>query len=191
MNDTIHLDIICAGFGGQGIMVLGKVLAEAGMLDGKHVTWMPSYGAEVRGGTAHASVKISEEPIASPFVSSANIAIIMNGPSLDKFEKKISVGGLLILNTSMAEREPQRKDIDIIKSPLTDEAIKLGNIRVANVIAAGIFIAKKQVFSKDTMIKVIKKMAEGREKIIPVNIKALERGMEIGSEIASPLRGSQ
>ena len=178
--NNINESVICSGFGGQGIMVLGKVLAEAGMLSGVNVTWIPSYGAEVRGGTAHSSIRISSEPIASPFISSADTAIIMNGPSLDKFENKISSDGLLILNTSMAERNPVRKDLDIIDVPLTDEAIKLGNIRVANIIAAGIFIAKKNIFSKDIMIKTIEKMAGKRKELIPINIKALERGMEIG-----------
>ncbi len=176
---TINETIICAGFGGQGIMVLGKVLANAGMARDLHVTWLPSYGAEVRGGTAHSMVRISSEEIASPVVSKADTAIIMNGPSLDKFEDRIVPGGFLILNTSMVGREVRRDDIEVIKAPLTEDAIKLGNVRVANMIAAGIFAAKKGIFNKEVLVNVMKKMATGREEIIPANIKAVERGMEI------------
>jgi 2-oxoglutarate ferredoxin oxidoreductase subunit gamma len=173
----INEAIICAGFGGQGIMVLGRVLANAGMARDLYVTWLPSYGAEVRGGTAHSVVRISSRPIASPVVSGADTAIIMNEPSLDKFESKITAGGLLILNTSMAKRKVSRDDIDVVGAPLTDEAIKLGNVRVANMIAAGIFAAKKKIFDKDVLVNVIEKMATGREELIPVNVKAVEKGI--------------
>ncbi len=176
----VNESILCAGFGGQGIMVLGKVLAEAGMMKDLNVTWLPSYGAEVRGGTAHAIVRISTDAIASPDASRADSAIIMNGPSLDKFENKIAEGGLLILNTSMSGRTTSRKDIDVVEAPLTGEAIKLGNIRVANMIAVGIYAAKKDLFDKKVLVKVIEKMAEGREHLIPVNVKAIEKGMAIG-----------
>lgn len=169
--------IICAGFGGQGIMTLGKVLANAGMARDLYVTWFPSYGAEVRGGTAHAMVRLSSEPIGSPIVSAASTAIIMNGPSLEKFENKIDEGGFLILNTSMTKRTLNRKDIVVMEAPLTDEAIALGNVRVANMIAAGIFAAKKGIFGKEVLVKVVEQMAVGREQLIPVNIRAVERGI--------------
>jgi 2-oxoglutarate ferredoxin oxidoreductase subunit gamma len=172
--------IICAGFGGQGIMVMGKVLANAGMKKGYNVTWMPSYGAEVRGGTAYSMVKISSEEVASPVVSSADTAFIMNDPSLDKFEKKIKKEGLLILNASMVKEEAKRKDIDILKVPLTDEAIKLGNVKIANMIAIGVYIANKELFDKKLLKEVIKEMAMGREDLISINIAALEKGIEIG-----------
>ena len=177
---NINESIICAGFGGQGIMLLGKVLASAGMARGLHVTWMPSYGAEVRGGTAHCMVRIDSEQVATPIVSRTNTAIIMNGPSLDKFEPKVISRGLLILNTSLTDRRPGRDDIDVIEAPLTDEAIKLGNVRVANMIAAGVFTSKKQMFNKDMMVEVVKQIGKGYEELISVNIKALERGIEIG-----------
>jgi len=147
-----------------------------------HVTWMPSYGAEVRGGTAHCMVRIESEPIASPIISNTDAAIIMNGPSLDKFEPKVNPGGLLILNASMAIRKPERKDIDIVETPLTEEAIKIGNVRVANMIAAGIFAAKKKIFDRDMMVKVIEEIGRGYKELIPVNIKALECGIEIGGK---------
>ncbi len=160
-------------------MVLGKLLANAGMEKGLHVTWLPSYGAEVRGGTAHTAIRVSSEPIGSPVVSLADTAIIMNDPSLDKFEKRIRPGGLLILNTSMARRQKRRKDIDIIEAPLSDEAMKLGNLKVANVIAAGIFISRKKIFSKYILTSVINKMGAGKKDLIAINIKAVEKGIEI------------
>ena len=173
-------EIICAGFGGQGIMVLGKVLAAAGMEKGYNVTWMPSYGAEVRGGTAHSMVKIGSEQIASPIVVDVDTAFIMNEPSLDKFEKRIKQKGLLILNTSIIKRTPKRKDLNVIKARLTDEAIALGNVRVANMIAVGIYIARKKIFDKKMLFSVIETMAAGRKDLIPVNKKAIEKGREIG-----------
>jgi 2-oxoglutarate ferredoxin oxidoreductase subunit gamma len=150
---TVKEAIICAGFGGQGVMVLGKFLANNAMRSGFHITWLPSYGAEVRGGTAH---------------------------SLKKFENRLIPGGLLILNTSMCDEEPARKDIEIIKAPLTEEAIKLGNVKVANMIAAGIYFEKTGIFDQSVVSEVIKEMAKGRTNIIPANEKAIESGKEIG-----------
>ena len=163
-------------------MVLGKVLAHAGMMENLNITWIPSYGVEVRGGTAHVMVRISSEHIGNPIVMLTDTAIIMNDPSLDKFENKIKPGGLMILNTSMAKRVSGRTDIETVGLPLTDEAIKLGNVRVANIIAAGIFVAKKKICTKEVMIDVIKEMAGEREHLVPINIKALELGMEMADD---------
>jgi 2-oxoglutarate ferredoxin oxidoreductase subunit gamma len=183
MVNRLNVDesIICAGFGGQGIMLLGKVLATTGMQAGLQVTWVPSYGAEVRGGTAHSDIRISSKPIADPLVFMASSAIIMNEPSLDKFESKIQPGGLVILNTSMIKRKIKRNDIDVLEAPLTDEAIKLGNVRVANMIAAGIYVEKKKILSPEALIQAIQKMAEtaGTASRIPINIKAVEKGIQI------------
>jgi 2-oxoglutarate ferredoxin oxidoreductase subunit gamma len=180
----IEESIINAGFGGQGVMVLGKFFATCGMLCGLEVTWLPSYGAEVRGGTAHSFVKISSDKIANPVVFTPDAAIFMNGPSLDKFEQSIRPGGLLILNSSMSTQGVKRNDIDVVKAPLTDEAISLGNVRIANIIAAGIYAAKKRIFEEPLMENVIGKMLAGREDLITVNIKALKKGMEIGRKSA-------
>ena len=163
-------------------MVLGKVLANAGMQKGYNITWMPSYGAEVRGGTAHCMVKISSEKIASPVVSQADTGFIMSAPSLDKFEKRIKEGGTIIVNTSMINRDVKRKDLEVVKVPFTDEAIKLGNVKVANIIAVGVYLAKKELFDKDFLAGVIKTMAMGREDLVSINIKALEKGIELGTE---------
>lgn len=178
----VNESIICAGFGGQGVMVLGKYLANVGMAAGYNVTWLPSYGAEVRGGTAHAYVRISSDNIANPAISSPSAAIIMNGPSRDKFEGRVSKDGLLILNSSMCDIEKSRNDLDVVCASLTDEAIKLGNVRVANIIGASIYAARKKIFPKDILLDTIEIMAGKRKEIIPVNIKAIERGWELGSK---------
>jgi len=180
--DNVNELIVCAGFGGQGIMTLGKVLATAGMTAGYYVTWMPSYGAEVRGGTANAKVCISSDPVAAPAFLKGTTAFIMNGPSLDKFENKVISGGLIIVNSSMIKRKVDRKDIEIVEAPLTDEAIQIGNVKVANIVAAGIYITKKKLLSKDVMEKAINTMAKGREELIAINLKALDRGIEIGKK---------
>jgi len=176
----INESIISAGFGGQGVMVLGRFFATAGMDSGLEVTWLPSYGAEVRGGTAHSFVRMSSSHIANPVVLLADSAVIMNEPSLDKFEHRIKPGGLLILNSSMSSRSVRRDDIDAVEVPLTEEAISLGNVRVANIIAAGVYTGKKGIFKRALLESVIEKMLGGRKDLISINIKALERGMEIG-----------
>ncbi|NQT90937.1 MAG: 2-oxoacid:acceptor oxidoreductase family protein, partial [Candidatus Omnitrophica bacterium] len=136
-------DIICAGFGGQGIMLLGKFIAFGAMKKGFNVSWMPSYGAEVRGGTAHSMVVVSDEEVASPVVISCDTAIVMNGPSLDKFLPRIRPKGTLILNSSLIDDGIKKKGVTIIEAPMTDIAIKLGNVRAANVVALGQFMKKK------------------------------------------------
>ncbi|MBU0571701.1 MAG: 2-oxoacid:acceptor oxidoreductase family protein [Candidatus Omnitrophica bacterium] len=180
--DKVNESIISAGFGGQGVMVLGKFFAIAGMLHEFKVTWLPSYGAEVRGGTAHSYVRISSNTIANPAVFNPDTAIVMNAPSLDKFEKRVKSGGLLILNSSMAVGKPKRNDIKIIEAPLTDEAIKIGNVKIANIITAGIYASRKRIFEKDILKNVIKTMLRTREELVSVNLRALELGMEIGKE---------
>jgi 2-oxoglutarate ferredoxin oxidoreductase subunit gamma len=180
----INESILCAGFGGQGIMLLGKVLASTGMEEGLNVTWVPSYGAEVRGGTAYSTIRISSRPVSDPIVENASTGIIMNEPSLDKFEKMIQPGGFLIVNTSMTARSPKRKDLDVLELPLTDEALRLGNVRVANMIAAGVYAARKKVLKVDVLARTIKKMAEaaGTASRIPINVKAVERGAELACQ---------
>jgi 2-oxoglutarate ferredoxin oxidoreductase subunit gamma len=179
MNDELKETIICAGFGGQGIMVMGKVLANAGMNEGYHVTWLPSYGAEVRGGTAHAVVRISSRQIASPGVYEAGTGIMMNSPSLEKFGNRVKKGGLLIVNTSLVNADPGRSDVDIVAARFTEEAEALGNIKVANMIAVGAYARRKGILEKDSLVAVIEEMAAERKNLISINVKALERGMEL------------
>lgn len=172
----INEQIICAGFGGQGIMLMGKLLAQIGMSQGYRVTWLPSYGAEVRGGTAHSMVHISTEEIASPTISKPTTSIVMNKPSLIKFEDRVKKGGLLIVNTSMAEEVPEKKDVKIVKLPLTKLASELGNVKVANMIAVGAFIKVKKIFPLESALEGLDKVLVSKEGIISVNKKAVELG---------------
>jgi 2-oxoglutarate ferredoxin oxidoreductase subunit gamma len=174
----MHEQIICAGFGGQGIMLMGKVLAEAGMREGYNVTWLPSYGAEVRGGTAHSMVHISREKIASPTVSTPTACIVMNKPSLTKFMNKIKKGGLLIANTSMVDKILERKAIRIAGLPLTALASELGNIKVANMIAVGAFIRLKKILSIKTILGELDRMLVAKKDIIFLNKKAVKLGYD-------------
>jgi len=183
--------IIIAGAGGQGIMLLGKVLAEAAMREDKYVTWLPSYGAEVRGGTAHCMVVISDAEIGSPYIEQADALIIMNGPSLKKFKDRIKNKGLLIVNSSLASNfedidkprpctQKRGKRIHILKYPFTDLAVELGNIKIANMIALGCFINQKNIVDSKSVSSVIQAMApEDKKNLIEINQKALLEGMKL------------
>jgi len=175
----MHEKIICAGFGGQGVMLMGKLLAQAGMKSGRHVTWMPSYGAEVRGGTAHSMVHISERGIASPRVSRPTTCIVMNKPSLLKFMDKVERGGLLIINTSMADEIVEKKAMKIAAFPLTKLALELGNIKVANMIAVGAFVRLKGIFSMKDVLGEVSNVLPSKKDLIAINKKAIKLGYEL------------
>ena len=171
--------IIIAGAGGQGIMLLGKVIADAAMRQNKYVTWLPAYGPEVRGGTAYCTVIISDQEIGSPSVDKADTLIIMNAPSLERFKEKLVVKGLLILNSSMAPKHTG-KNSEIIYQPFTDIALGLGNIKVANMVALGCLISKKRNLDVKTVLSVFEEMAPaGRKELIEINTKALKEGMKL------------
>ena len=175
-------DIIFAGFGGQGIMLMGKALSYAAMKKGKFVTWMPSYGAEVRGGTAHSMVVISDSPIASPIVREPSICVVMNKPSFQKFENKVTKGGLLVINKSLIDASSERNDIDILEIPATDMASSLGNTRIANMIVLGGLLAKRNIFKAQILIDSLKDViSQGRKNMIPINEEAIKKGYEYGS----------
>ena len=171
--------IIIAGSGGQGVMLLGKVLAQTAMLEGKQVTWFPAYGPEVRGGTSHCMVTISGQEIGSPYITRADTLIILNHPSLEKFKDKIRDKGLLILNSSLAKADAQA-GIQVLQFPFTDIAVKLGNIKVANMVALGCFAAVKKIIKVKNILKVFKSMAPaGNLEILEVNQKALKEGQRL------------
>jgi len=167
-------EIICAGFGGQGIMVLGKFLAQAVMREGNFfVTWIPSYGAEVRGGTAHSMVVISDKEIASPLVSYPNTSLIMNQPSLDKFLPKTKE--LVILNSSLANcADNLYNNLEILKIPATEMAKELGDVRVANTILLGVYLKKRKLISLKTMLDVFRDFFRGE--VLKLNEQALNLG---------------
>ena len=174
--------IIIAGSGGQGVMLLGKVLAQTARLEGKQVTCFPAYGPEVRGGTSHCMVTISDQEIGSPYINVADTLIILNHPSLERFKGKLKNKGLLILNSSLAKIDEDTK-IKVLQFPFTDIAVKLGNLKVANMVALGCFAAAKKIIKVKNILKVFKSMAPaGNLKILEINQQALEEGQRFGHD---------
>lgn len=172
---------IIAGFGGQGVMLMGQILSLAGMFEGKHVTWMPSYGPEMRGGTANCTVVVSDEEVASPVTSRAEVIVAMNIPSLLKFEKAVVPGGLLFLNQSVIDREPTRRDIGVVKVPCNEIADSLGNLKVANMVMLGAVVEKTGVVQLDSLFRALEaKLAGGKAALIEVNKEAIRKGVEVG-----------
>ena len=175
-----QLDLIIAGFGGQGILSAGKLLAYAGMLEGKHVSWLPSYGPEMRGGTANCSIVISDDPIGSPIIDYPNALIAMNGPSLEKFEKKIAKGGLIITNSSLVEAKSQRTDIEFVGVPATEMASDMGNLTYANIIILGKLLGKTGIVKNESFEAALKKvLPEKKHFMIPEEMKALVVGQDL------------
>ncbi len=173
--------IIIAGAGGQGIMLLGKVLAAGAMKEGKFVIWFPAYGAEVRGGTAHCRVIISDQEIASPYIDKADTLIVMNNPSLAKFKDRTKHNSLFIINSSLAGAA--ENDKRYVKHPFTGIALKLGNVKVANMIALGCYLAHKKIISPETILKVIRDIAPRDKKgLIPINQAAFKKGYGLRGE---------
>lgn len=169
--------IIMSGFGGQGIMVMGELTANAGLLQGKHVTWMPSYGPEMRGGAANCAVCISEDPIGAPNVSRATDLIVMNEPSLVKFEHNLVPGGNLFINESLVKKEPTRTDINVYKIPVNELAQELGNMRVGNMIMLGAFISTTDFLPKTAVLEsFLAVYGERKKNLLPLNEKAYDAG---------------
>ena len=176
-------EFIFAGFGGQGMLLIGKFLAMACMLDGKHVSWLPSYGPEMRGGTANCSVIVSDDPVASPLVDKADVVIAMNEPSLDKFESHVRPGGLLVINSSIIDRKAVRDDIDVIYCDAQHIAEAVGNPKGANVAILGAMLEKCDIVDTDRMIEAIRiELGERKAKFLEGNKKALLAGKEMAKE---------
>ncbi len=173
-------EVIMAGFGGQGIMLIGTLLTYAGKEEGKSVSWLPSYGPEMRGGTANCAVCVSHEPIASPVVVEPTSAIVMNGPSFEKFYRNIVPGGSIVINSSLVDSEDTREDVKAYRIPANDEAADLGSPRVANMVCLGALLGAVDIVSLDTVLKVLPKVISQRHHdLIPLNEKALRRGFEL------------
>ena len=169
-----HQEVIFAGFGGQGILSMGKFLAYAGLEENLNVSWFPSYGPEMRGGTSNCSVILSSEDIGSPVVTEATTVVVMNRPSLDKFENTVVPGGVLIIDSNLVDRESKRSDIDIIRIPAQADAIEVGDKRIANMVLLGALIQKTKVISMEAVLKSLKE--HGKEQFFEINKKALEKG---------------
>jgi len=172
-------EIIMAGFGGQGIMMMGKLLTYAGMKEEKEVSWMPSYGPEMRGGTANCTVIISDKKIPSPMSSKPDSIIVMNLPSLDKFLPKVKSGGTVFMNSSLIEEEVTRDDVKVIKVPANEIANELGNSKIANMVMLGSFVEEKKIVEPATVKDSLENVLSARnQKLIDLNVKALEKGKE-------------
>jgi len=171
--------IVCSGFGGQGILTLGNVIAEIGLIKNLQVTWMPSYGAEMRGGTANCSVILSEKMIGSPMVQNKiDILCAMNRPSIDKFLPKVSPGGLVFVNTSIVTDKVERSDVKIVEIDATNIAVKVGSARVANMVMLAGFLKETDLFTMEDITAVLeKRFGQKRPELIPLNLEAIKMGL--------------
>lgn len=169
--------LIIAGFGGQGIMSMGQMITYAGMTEGKNVSWLPSYGPEMRGGTANCNVIIADKTVASPIVTEATTAIVMNKPSFDKYEGAVEKDGILLINSSLIDKKSTRDDIKVYYVPASDIALELGNARIANMVMLGAYLKLTQVVSSGTVLEALKKvLGKAKANLIPINEEALEKG---------------
>ena len=173
-------EIIIAGFGGQGVLSMGKIMAYSAMMQDMDVSWMPSYGPEMRGGTANVTVILSNERISSPILRQFDTAIILNQQSLDKFESSVKPGGVLIYDNNGITRHPERKDIEVYRIEAVEEASKMNSPKTFNMIVLGGYLKIKPIIRMENVIKGLKKsLPERYHNLIPMNEKAMERGMEI------------
>ncbi|MBN2697541.1 MAG: 2-oxoacid:acceptor oxidoreductase family protein [Bacteroidales bacterium] len=177
-------EIIIAGFGGQGVLSMGKILAYSGIMQDQEVSWMPSYGPEMRGGTANVTVILSDNRISSPVLHSYDTAIILNQQSLDKFESAVKPGGMLLYDPNGITRHPERKDIKIFQVEAVDESIKLSSKKTFNMFVLGAYLKLHPIVTFENVVKGLKKsLPERHQHLIPANEKAIKRGMEIVREM--------
>ncbi len=181
----MKLDVMFAGFGGQGIMLIGQMVAYAGMAEGKQVSWLPSYGPEMRGGTAYCSVVVSDDPIGSPVNRNPSCCVVMNRPSLEKFAPTVKVGGLLVVNSSLIPITAEREDIDELLVPCNDLAMELGTGKAANMVVLGAFVGRTDVVTLESLDVLVEKQFAKKPKFIPLNKEALRVGIERGKAEAS------
>ncbi|MGB9750207.1 MAG: 2-oxoacid:acceptor oxidoreductase family protein [Caldisericia bacterium] len=176
----MYLEVIIAGFGGQGVMLMGETICEAATTMGINATFFPSYGPEMRGGTANCNVIVSDKAIASPVLATSMNIIVMNKPSLDKFENKVKEKGILFVNSSLIDREVTRNDIEVVKVPANEIAEKLGNAVVANMVMLGAFLEKTKVIPIEKVKYVVEKfLSEKKKELIDINFKALDEGAKL------------
>ncbi|MEZ4540707.1 MAG: 2-oxoacid:acceptor oxidoreductase family protein [Chloroflexota bacterium] len=180
----METSIVIAGFGGQGVLFAGQLLAYAGMDAGKNVTWIPSYGPEMRGGTAHCIVIISDEPIGAPIVSRPDVAVALNQPSYDKYEKLVKSGGLLVVNSSLVEGETKRTDIDVVQVPANSIAEEWGTAKMMNMAALGALLAARPVLPLDTVRRALAEhLPAGKQHLVEANLKVLAHAAQVVTPI--------
>jgi len=178
-------EIIIAGFGGQGVLSMGKILAYSGVMQGQEVSWMPSYGPEMRGGTANVTVVLSDNRISSPILHAFDTAIILNQQSMDKFEPLVKPGGLLLYDPNGITRHPERKDINIFMIEAAEEAAKMKSAKTFNMIVLGAFLKLKPVVKMENVLLGLKKsLPERHHHLIPMNETAIKHGLEIVKEVS-------
>lgn len=175
----MQTEVIMSGFGGQGLMMIGKLLAYAGLEEDKSVTWLPSYGPEMRGGTANCTVVIGDKPIGSPLITTPKAAVVMNQPSLVKFAPTLRPGGLLVINSTLISIRSDRTDIKSFRIRADDLATEMGNRRSANLVMLGAFIGLEEVVSPKTVVKAIEKTFASKPQFIDVNRKTFMKGYEL------------
>lgn len=173
-------EIVISGFGGQGVLSLGQILSYSAIMENKEVSWMPSYGPEMRGGTANCIVIVSDNKVSSPILTKFDTVIALNQPSVDKFEKAVKPGGTLIYESTTVINPPTRKDINIYGIPAASEAAKLENTKVMNMIVLGAFLKKRPIITLENVIAGLKKtLPERYHNLLPLNEKAIKIGMEL------------
>jgi 2-oxoglutarate ferredoxin oxidoreductase subunit gamma len=182
ISKPFYEDIVMAGFGGQGLMFIGKLLAFSAMKEGRNVTWIPSYGPEMRGGTANCTVVISEEEIGSPIIPHPHALIIMNNPSLEAFEQRLQSNGLLIYNSSLVTRPVTRKDIMSISVPANDVASTAGNEKAANMVMLGAYTGHVKVVSKESIVEGLRELFEKKVDLLETNVRAFEEGFRLAQK---------
>lgn len=173
-------EIIIAGFGGQGVLSMGKILAYAGLMDNLEVTWMPAYGPEQRGGTANVTVILSDQPISSPILDQYDTAVLLNQQSVDKFESKVKPGGTLIYDPYSIHHLPERKDIKVVPVDAMEATIELGNSKTYNMILLGALLKERNLLSTETVLKGLKKtLPERHHHLLPLNEQAIDKGRSL------------
>jgi len=172
-------EVMFAGFGGQGILLIGNILAHTAMEEGSEVAWVPSYGPEMRGGTAYCLVVIGDRPIGSPIIRNPMHLVAMNRPSFEKFAPLVKPNGVVVINSSLITIDSNRNDVDELLVPANDIAKELGNTKVANIVALGAFIARSKIVDFELIRKCVQDMFSSREKLIPINMAALEAGKKV------------
>ncbi|MCX5776440.1 MAG: 2-oxoacid:acceptor oxidoreductase family protein [Candidatus Firestonebacteria bacterium] len=178
----METNLVICGSGGQGVLLSGTVLCHAGLKEGKNVTWLPSYGAEKRGGLSYCCVVLSDKNIASPVIGKAEVIIALDNVGFDNYENSLSENGLLILNSSLIKRETKRKDAKVCKFPITELAKELGNIRIANMLALGIYVGKTKAVKLRSIIAALDNVASEKYKeLVAINKKAMEKGFQLGN----------
>lgn len=186
MNSNSEKRIIVAGFGGQGVLFLGTTLSEAAIIEGKNTTWIPSYGAEMRGGSANCFVTISNGEIASPIFDEADFGVFLSRAAIDKFENVVTKGGLALINSSMTGERPLRNDIEYIMEPLSDLAARSKEKMLLNIMALGLLIRKTGILTKESVIKALEKVSSAKKpEFLKFNIESFEAGYSLVKTVQS------